>query len=50
MDREKYWGFCFTDMTFKCSWCDFKTEKESELMEHQMKEHAASADKFSAGL
>jgi|GEM_PF-4375770 len=33
-------------MTHKCTLCDFESEKESELMEHMMKDHAASADKF----
>lgn len=33
-------------MSHKCKLCEFKTEKESELIEHMVKDHAASADKF----
>ena len=37
-------------MTLKCKLCDFTTEKDSELMEHMMKKHAASSDQlFGAG-
>jgi hypothetical protein len=38
------------NMTFKCALFDFKTEVESDLLEHQMTKHAANADKFGAGL
>jgi len=33
-------------MSHKCKLCDYESEKEAELMEHVLKEHAASADKF----
>jgi len=32
--------------TYSCKLCDFKTKVESELMEHNVKDHAASHDKF----
>ena len=31
---------------FKCKLCEFETKMESKFMEHGMKEHAASHDKF----
>jgi len=31
---------------FACKLCDFTTKMESKFMEHGMKEHAASQDKF----
>ena len=33
-------------MSHKCKLCTFETEKEHEPMEHMMKDHAASAEKF----
>jgi hypothetical protein len=33
-------------LVFKCSWCSFETDTDAKLMKHNMKEHAASADKF----
>ncbi len=33
-------------MKHKCTLCNFETDEESKLMEHQMKDHAASNDKF----
>ena len=33
-------------MAHKCTLCEYTTEKESELMEHMLTAHAASADKF----
>lgn len=32
--------------TYSCKLCDFKTQVQSELMEHNVKEHAANQDKF----
>ena len=32
--------------TYSCSLCDFKTQVQSELMEHNVKDHAANQDKF----
>lgn len=32
--------------TYKCTLCDFKTEVQSEFMEHVTKKHAANEDKF----
>lgn len=32
--------------TYSCKLCDFKTQVESELMEHNVKDHAANQDKF----
>jgi hypothetical protein len=32
--------------TYSCKLCDFKTTVQSELMEHNVKEHAANQDKF----
>ena len=32
--------------TYSCKLCDFKTKVESDLMEHTVKDHAASQDKF----
>ena len=32
--------------TYKCTLCDFKTEVQSEFMEHVTKKHAANDDKF----
>ena len=31
---------------FECKLCDYTTKMESKFMEHGMKEHAASQDKF----
>ena len=32
--------------TYSCKLCDFKTQIQSELMEHNVKDHAANQDKF----
>lgn len=32
--------------TYSCSLCDFKSEVQSEFMEHVTKKHAANDDKF----
>jgi len=32
--------------TYPCKLCDFKTQIQSELMEHNVKDHAANQDKF----
>ena len=34
------------EIIFECKLCDFTTTIESKFMEHGMKEHAASHDKF----
>ena len=34
------------DKIFQCKLCDYTTKIQSEFMEHGMKEHAASHDKF----
>jgi hypothetical protein len=34
------------EQIFKCKLCKFTTKIESEFIEHTMKEHAASQDKF----
>ena len=34
------------ETVFECKLCDFTTNVESKFMEHGMKEHAASHDKF----
>ena len=34
------------EIIFECKLCDFTTEIESKFMEHGMKEHTASHDKF----
>ena len=31
---------------FECKLCDFTSKIEAEFIEHTMKEHAASQDKF----
>lgn len=32
--------------TYSCPLCDFETQVQSELMEHNVKDHAANKDKF----
>lgn len=32
--------------TYSCKLCDFKTTVQSELIEHNVKDHAANQDKF----
>lgn len=34
--------------TYSCKLCDFKTSVQSELLEHNVKDHAANQDKFLA--
>jgi len=34
------------EKTFECSLCDFTSKIESKFIEHTIKEHAASQDKF----
>ena len=34
------------EKTFECSLCDFTSKIESKFIEHSIKEHAASQDKF----
>jgi Na+(H+)/acetate symporter ActP len=36
----------FRQDVFKCELCPFETKMESKFMEHQIKDHASSPDKF----
>ena len=36
----------FRQEIFKCELCTFETKMESKFMEHQIKDHASSPDKF----